>query len=257
MKQLKTKHKDLSKVDIGNDFRDFPQLYKTPNDIEKFIAEHKLNVPVLSNVLKLRKGIKLDLTPTEDKMLFGDFFDYIYDVFRVPVKQTYEGMKNWLVDYLEEKLVMGGIDGMKHDYYMEVINRYDSKLSMNNFFNKFCSKKGVDSTRRTLEEINYFLDVKVEHPDYYNRTREKIIESFWIKNDRNSNQPVKVGNEAYSRVHVYPDRVYIFGCDDSSYTLETKTEQEAKDFAHLLKCAAPVWNFTYAKYIHKDLKFTN
>jgi len=256
MKKSKTKHKDLSKVDIGNDFMDFPQLYKTPNDIEKFITEHKLNVPVLSNVLKLRKGTKLGLTPTEDKMLFCDFFYYIYNVFRVPVKQTYKDMKNWL-DYLEGRLVMGGIDGMKHDYYMEIVNRYNSKLFVNDLLNNFCSKKGVNSTRRTLEETNYYTDLKVEHPDYYNRTSETIIESFWIKNDRNSNQPVRVGKEAYSRVHVYPNRVYIFGCDDSSYTLETKTEQEAKDFAHLLKCAAPVWNFYYATSIHKDLKFTN
>jgi len=79
MKKPKTKHKDLSKVDISNDFRDFPQLYKTPNDIEKFIAEHKLNVPVLSNVLKLRKGTKLGLTPTEDKMLFEDLFERFED----------------------------------------------------------------------------------------------------------------------------------------------------------------------------------
>lgn len=256
MKKIKTKHKDLSKVDISNDFRDFPQLYKTPDDIEKFIAEHKVDVPVLSNVLKLRKRTELDLTPTEDKMLFGDFFDYIYDVFRVPVKKTYKDMKNWLVDYLEGRLVMGGIDGMKHDYYREVVNRYKSELSMAGFFNTFCSKKGI-SNQRALKEINCFTNVKTEHPDFYNRVRKEIVESFWIKNDRWSNQPVIVGKEAYSRVHVYPDRVYIFGCDDSSYTLETKTEQEANDFAHLLKCAAPVWNFSYAKYIHKDLKFTN
>ena len=254
MKQLKTKHKDLSKVDIGNDFRDFPQLYKTPNDIEKFIAEHKLNVPVLSNVLKLRKGTKLGLTPTEDKMLFEDLFDYIYDVFRVPVEETYKSMKDWLVNYIEGKLVMNGVNGLKQDYYTNSGKLEHYKMAMDT---AKCFKEEGLVYRNAPKEINYFTDVKVEHPDYYNRTRETIIESFWIKTDRNSNQPVIVGKEAYSRVHVYPDRVYIFGCDDSSYTLETKTEQEAKDFAHLLKCAAPVWNFTYAKYIHKDLKFTN
>ena len=250
---MNKKHKDLSKVDIGNDFADFPALYDTPDDIEKYIKQRKLNAPVLLNMLKLRKGTLLGLTPTEDEFLFDNLFRYIYDVFRVPVEETYKKMDDWLTDYIEGELVLGGLDLVKKNAYEGVSQRYDAHKR----FDEFCDEKELPS-KRFLKEINCFNKIKVDHADYYDWSKKpNLIESFWIKTDRNSIQPVDVGDEAYARVHVFPDRVYIGGCDDCSWTLYTETEQEAKDFSKYLKCAAPVWNFSYPTTIHRKLEFTN
>jgi hypothetical protein len=242
---------DLSKVDISNDFRDFPQLYSCPEDIEKFIIEHKIDAPVLSRILQLRKGTLLGLTPTEDKFIFEEFFDYVYDVFRVPVPETYKRMKEWLTDYLEGQLVMRGIEGIKERAYDSVKHSFDVKLR----FVEFCEEEKIPC-KRPLTEINYFKEIEKTNING-SKTDPDLIEYFYIKTDSHGIQPFRVDGEYYARVNVYPDRVYICGCDDFSWTLTTKNENEAKGFARYLKCAAPVWNFCYPKTIHKDLEFTN
>jgi hypothetical protein len=242
---------DLSKVDISNDFRDFPQLYSTPEDIQKYIGERKLDVPVLSHILKLRETGKLDATPTELEFYFAELFDYIYDVYRVPVPETYRRMDDWL-QHIELELVYGGFAHVRAHAYEFALNRYRTHKESEAIF------KDIGVERDPLPQINCVTKLEIEHhPQFYISTNPKLIESFWIHSSRHSGQPERVGDEAYMRVHVYPDRVYIMGCDDCSYTLRTKNADEAKAFAEYLKTAAPVWCFGNFKQIHKDLEFTN
>ena len=241
---------DYSKVDISNDFRDFPQLYSKVEDIENFILSRNCCFPVLNNLLKLRKEKKIDITPTEDKFYFDGLFHYIYDVFRVPTKKTYERVQDWL-GYIERNLVYGGFSHVEGTAYNSVRQSFKVKIDMNDFY----KEKNLGKFR-DIKEINCFHDIGV-NKEFYNSPSPKLIESFWIKCDKHVIQPIIVGDEAYARVHVYPERVYIFGCDDSSYSLLNTTEKEAKDFAFYLKCAAPVWNFKFIKVIHPKLEFTN
>lgn len=237
---------DLSKVDIGNDFRNFPQLYKTPEDIENFIRERNVDVPVLSNLLKLRRENELDMTPTEREFYFASMFGYIYDVYRVPVEKTYGNVIEWL-EYIEDCLVFSGFSYFIAEAYQYAYHKYERIEFVSKILNR-------DSTK---ERINYYSELVVKYLEFYISKRPELIESFWIKSSRSSGQPVAVGDEAYMRVHVYPDRVYIMGCDDSSFTFRSKTEQESRGFAEYLKCGAPVWNFHYFKTIHPNLEFTN
>lgn len=242
---------DYSKVDLGNDFRDYPQIFNTPEDIEKIIKERGWVYPVLQNLLNLMKVNRFDLTPTEAKFYLEELFDYIYDVYRVPTEKTYVGVAKWL-DHIENSLVFSGLSFVIDNAFQHVYDAYHTRLSTEKFF----KENNIARNVAKLESINYFTDIGINE-DYYNRTRENVIESFWIKTSRRAIQPVLVGDEAYARVHVYPDRVYIFGCDDSSYTLTTTTREEAIDFATYLKCASPVWCFSKPSLIHDRLEFTN
>ena len=247
----KKQHTDLSKVDISNEFRDFPRLYNSPADIERFITEHKVQVPVLSRILQLRKGTTLGLTPTEDSFIFEEFFSYIYDVFRVPVPETYKRMTEWLSDYLEGQLIMRGIEGIKERAYDNVRQSYEAHLRFMEIFKD--NPRIIEKRKR--KEINNFPTIGTDAA--IDKANDRVLETFFIKTDSHGIQPFRVKDEAYARVDVYKDRVYICGCDDFSWTLNTKTAQTARDFARYLKCAAPVWNFCYPKTIHKDLEFTN
>jgi hypothetical protein len=242
---------DYSKVDAGNCFRDFPKIYSTVEDIEEFILHKNCYYPVLMNLLKLRKENKLNLTPTEDAFYFENLFDYIYDVYRIPTEETYKKVAEWL-QHIEYSLVFSGLSYVKCNSYESVRSNWEAKVRLA----EFAKESGIKNTKFDLKEINCFIDIG-ENNDFYNRKDPKLIESFWIKCDKCVIQPIIKGDEAYARVHVYPERVYICGCDDSSYTLFTKTKKEAKEFALYLKCAAPVWNFRYTNIIHHKLEFTN
>jgi len=245
---------DLRKVNPANDFRDFPAIFQTPDDIKEFIEERQLDLPVLSNLLKLRKLKQLNFTQIEDQFYFAELFDYIYDVYRVPIEDTYVKTAEWLSG-IERSLVYGGVSHMVRHAYEFAMNRYQSKLDVEKFMADFYKEHKVE--RQNQEDlINYHTDIG-EANEFYHRPQANVLESFWIKTDSCSGQPLRKGDDYYMRVHVYPERVYIFGCDDTSYTLETKNQKEAQDFAKLLKTAAPTWDFNYAKLIHPQLEFTN
>ncbi len=239
---------DFSKVDVHSDFRLFPRMFSNTTDIENFIKNHNVDAPVMSRILKLKSENKLALTDTESKFFFDSFFDYVYDVFRIPVQYTYDKTKDWLSNYLEKKLIQSGLSSVKEIAFDRVVRNYETRLMLEKL-----RKKDI------LKEINCydFIGEEEENHAFYNTKQEKWVESFWIKTDLFSIQPIIKKNEAYARVHVYDDRVYIFGCDDCSYTLKTKTRKAAIAFARYLKCASPTWSFSHTKYIHKNLKFTN
>lgn len=237
---------------LGNEFMKFPAIFKTPDDIWDFIQERNLDLPVLKNLLKLRSENKIELTPTELDFVFKEIFDYVYDVYRVPVEKTYKATAEWL-KYIENTLVYDGLEKYIQTAYASAIQTYETGLHLDEIL------KDLAPRRELIKEINYYKDIGLDDKEksYYERNDTKVIESFWIKSSGNAGQPQCVGDEAYMRVNVYSDRVYIYGCDDCSYTLETKTEEEAVAFAKLLKCAAPVWNFGYNRTIHRNLEFTN
>jgi hypothetical protein len=232
---------------IHNKFRSFDPIFKSSNDIFDFIKERKLNVPVLTNLLELKFSNRLEMTPTEIEFYFDSMFDYVYDVFRVPHEYTYKETEKWL-DYINSKLFLDGINGIIKEEQESAVTKYKTRLEINKLLFTL-------DVYRYPKEINYHLNV-CDSP-YYIREDTNIIESYWIKSSMDAGQPEVINNEAYMRVHVYPDRVYIYGCDDCSYTLDSDNIEELKEFSKLLKCAAPVWNFNYIKSIHPKLEFTN
>ncbi len=249
MKQFPIEQIDLKKVDIHNHFRDFKPIFSNPQDIEDFIEWKDLKLPILKEFLRLRKSkTELGLTPTESEFYFNNLFDYIYDVYRIPVEETYTSTIGWL-KYLESKLVHHGLDGIIGDVYQRVFSDWESRK----FLTRVLKKLNKPDKR---EVINYHTDIG-EPSDYYISKKAELIESFWIKSSRYAGQPVCIEEEAYMRVHVYPEKVYIFGCDDSSYTYTAENEENSKEFANLLKCAAPVWNFAFANGFGKQFEFTN
>lgn len=239
---------DLSKVDISEDFRRFPPLFSSPDDIEQFIHKRNLSYPVIQNLLKLRKENKLSITPTESSFYFASLFDYIYDVYRVPVEATYKGTEGFL-DYIEGELVHNGFSSIAKKSYERLPDNWETLKRLNAFLRK----------RAKPKFINYYTDIGLSEKEnsYYLSADPELIEQFWIRSSLCGGQPQVIGDEAYMRVYVYPNRVYIFGCDDCSYTLTVKSKKAAKDFVNYLKSMAPVWNFSYSKLIHEDLEFTN
>ena len=153
------------------------------------------------------------------------------------------------MDYINLKLFLNGINGIIKEEQESAVSGYKTKIDINNLL---LTNLNVN---RNVKEINYHLNV-CDNP-YYIREDTNIIESYWIKSSMDAGQPEVINNEAYMRVHVYPDRVYIYGCDDCSYTLDSDNIEELREFSKLLKCAAPVWNFNYIKSIHPKLEFTN
>lgn len=246
-----------SALDDHIEFMKLPPLYKSPEDISKFIKEHGCSFPVLENLLKMRAENKLKeaLTPTEIKFFFDEVFDYIYDVYKRPNEETYKGVKDYL-SYIENNLTFGGVGGVKIQLIQQVLTSYRSMADMVARFNDFFGPKG--KRRKRIKKINYYKNIgNVRYPEFYESKDKDLIESFWIKSDLHTGQPAHVDGEAYMRVHVFPNRVYIFGCDDCSYTLQTKTKKEAKEFAKFLKCAMPFWDFGDLYSIHPKLEFTN
>lgn len=234
---------DYSKVDVHNDFMHFPAIFQTPDDIEKFIKERKIKVPALSNLLKLRKTKKLGFSKSEIDFYYYRMFRYIYDVYRIPVDYTWESTKNWL-NYIEANLVLYGFHHFIEGIYEDISN-------------EFTFAKMVYKFEKEKNLINYYKDIP-EKSKYYNSDRQDIIEQFWIKTSEDG-QPVHIKSESenYMRVWVFKDHVYIFGCDDCSYTFRGKNEEENKIFAFFLKTAVPIWNFAYYKNFHPKLEFTN
>lgn len=253
---------DFSKVDPHNDFHLFPKIYQCPEDIEKFILEENLKdeLPLIVDILKCRKTKKLGITTTEDKWYFDELFDYIYDVFRIPLPETKKQVKDWLDVYVTEHLRIYGFSYFKEQSFKNVRQSYKQKKDFQERMKAW--PELLKGNVLSLQEINYTNDIGVGEGNcnsYYLSSNPDIIEQFWIKSDLIAGQPrcIEETNEAYMRVWVYPDRVYIFGCDDMSWTLTTKNAEESKDFACFLKCAAPVWNFCYPELIHPNLEFTN
>lgn len=238
---------DYSKVDIHNDFGLFPAIFSSPIDIEQFICRREVNVPTLSALLTLRRKGKLEFTPTELKFYFDQMFNYIYDVYRIPIEQTYVDTEKWL-DYINLSLVHGGFD-----YFISNIYSCGlwSHFLMGQRLNAHLKKYGKDSQP---ELINYHTDIS-EKSSYYVSERS-TIEQFWIKTGQ-FGEPVGVDNEYYMRVWVFADHVYIFGCDDCSYMFKGESEEKNKEFALFLKVAVPVWNFKYFKSFHSKLEFSN
>lgn len=250
---------DFSKVDPSNDFDLFPKMFSSIDDIEKFVYENRYELPLIRDIIDHLKKDKLELTPTETKWYSDEMFDYIYDVYRVPIPQTKQEVFNWLTDYVSEYLRNYGFEYFKKESFRNCKMNYDTQVR----FDNFTKERGISVKDNSLlpKEINYYPDIPTDlshYNDYYICNKETVIEQFWIRS-ATYGIPfwVAAEKEAYMRVWVFPTYVYIFGHDDYSWTLETKTEQEAKEFSHYLKCGAPVWNFEYASTIHKDLEFTN
>jgi len=227
-------------IDFGNDFINYDPLFKGVDDIENFIMreeDRKARLPVLTNLLKLRKEKKLELTPTENEFYFDMLFNYICDVYRIPHPHTYELVLEWL-DHIESSLVYNGLSFAIRKSYELASIKIETTISLLDF----CEDKDAP-----FDYNNYYTDIG-EKNDYYNSKRKNVIESFWVKSSRSSGQPVEVGDESYMRVHVFDDYVYIFGCDDSSYIYKSKNQKELNNFLLYLKHGAPVWNFHYFDY---------
>lgn len=234
---------DLSKIDIHEDFGNYPAIFKTPEDIQEFIVERNLKAPVLLNLLKLRSERKLELTPTEIEFYFTELFHYIYDVYRIPIEDTYIAAQNWIEEYVEKELVMGGLNWAIDSVYCSAEVAFECSYTVGRILDR--------------KEQNIINCHNIPTDKYYTAQKDSIIDQFWIKTS-SAGQPEKFGDEYYMRVYHWPDRIYIFGCDDCSYTYEGN-EEELQKLAYKLKTAAPVWNFSpnLLEYIHARLYFSN
>jgi len=232
MSQKNKMNKEIPGVASSDiDYRLFPKLYKNVDDILQFISEHGVVAPVTVNLLNLNKLNKLGLTPTESKFYFEVLFDDIYDVCRIPIECTYIQAQKMIEEHIELVLVQGGLDAVKRDVF-DSIRQYD-----------------------TDKEVNYFTYIGCEEDKYYAKN-PICLEQFWIRTSLTGIQPIVMDDgEAYARVWVCTDYVHIFGCDDCLYTLTTNDAEISRDFARYLKCAVPVWNFSFPKKIHEELEF--
>lgn len=245
----KTLNIDDNFMTIRNDFMKYPAIFKTPQDIRDFIIERNIEAPITLRFIELCEQNKLDWTPTETAFYCEQFFDYIYDVFRVPVEQTFINAAKWIVEFNESIILQEeGVHGVIALAYRNVYYNFQPWPRMREF------TKG----RNEPKIINYITDIPTGDYYLYNRD-DQVKEQFWIRSSRRNGQPEIIGDEAYMRVWVFSDKVYIFGCDDCSYTVESKDAKELEDFVLQLKCAAPVWNFDhdFLKEIHPKLEFTN
>jgi hypothetical protein len=240
---------DPKSINIHNDFMDYPAIFKTPHDIEDFIIERDIEAPITLRFIQLCDENRLDWTPTETAFYCQRFFSYIYDVYRVPIEQTFINTAKWIVEFNENILQEKGVRGVISLAYQNIYDFFQPRLMVREF---------TKNKRDYPKIINYITDIHT--PDYYiSAHEEKVKEQFWIRSSRRNGQPEIIGDEAYMRVWVFRDKVYIFGCDDCSYTVESKDAKELEDFVLQLKCAAPVWNFDHdlLKEIHPKLEFTN
>jgi hypothetical protein len=251
---------ELAKVDISDDFREHPPLFESPDDIIDFINQFKIEtVPILKVLLQLWKSKKLvtehEYTETELNFILSETFDYIYDVYRVPVEKTYSGVIKWL-EYIESNLLSGGLSLLSKLAYSSIDSNWETTRSID----EFMEEHKIDTNRhRHRKLLNYYTDIGLppENLKYYTRDGADVVEQFWIKTTY-SGQPEVVGYEAYMRVIVYnTNKVYIFGCDDCSYTLESNDKDEIESFVKKLKYAAPIWDFMFKEFIHRKLEFTN
>lgn len=225
---------DIDKTEDLRKFYKLPKLFSSIEDITRFIDDHSdvNRYPVLLNLLKLRNSNALELTPTESEFYFYRLFEYIYDVYRVPNEETFNKVIEWL-DGIESRLVYSGMSGVIGWAYMSIKTNFNIAYE----------------TAKTLEieyegdYNNFYTDIPTRNSDYY--IRKGVKEQFWVKSSKYSGQPVLVGDEAYMRVIVYDDHVYIFGCDDSAYGWKG---DDVNKFVLYLKHAAPVWNFGYFEY---------
>ena len=138
--------------------------------------------PALKNLLKLRRENKLDLTPVEKEVYFDSFFDYAYNVFKVPNAKTWESINSYL-SYLEDTVVLEGFKGVKTHYFedrqalfLRDLN-FDQRISKNEKLSKVLSKR--------CQIINYteFLE---DDLDYYFKRFSCFIKT--VKNQKNNNQ---------------------------------------------------------------------
>lgn len=221
-------------VDELKQFYKLPKLFSSIEDITRFIDDHSdvTRYPVLLNLLKLRNSNDLELTPTESEFYFYKLFSYIYEVHRIPNEETFNNVIEWL-DGIESDLVHKGLSHVIEWAYMSVNTRFGSAYRAAKYIGK----------KYTGDYHNFYKNLPLRNPDYYNR--DNATEQFWVKSSKYSGQPVLVGDEAYMRVIVYDDHVYIFGCDDSAYGWKG---DDVNKFVLYLKHAAPVWNFGYFEY---------
>lgn len=230
---------DYSQVDVHNDFRLFPKIFNTPADILNFIQKENVDAPILSKIIQKADNKELEWSDVERDYYLGEFFDYIYDVFRIPVDYTIQETKKWIL-YLEATVLWEGISGIERRAYESVFYKIIS----------FECADRIGILDKTQPVINHHvLNIDGNQTDGIN--------SFFIKSDSKAGQPYEFEGESYMRVIVREDSVYISGCDDMSWTLPVKNKEEAENFAEYLKRAAPIWNFQYVKLIHHGLIFTN
>lgn len=222
------------KVEEIEKFYKLPKLFSSVEDITTFINNHSdtSRYPVLLNLLKLRSSNGLELTPTESEFYFYRLFEYIYDVYRIPNEETFNNVIDWLDD-IESRLVHSGMSGVIEWAYMSINSRFDSAYTTSEIL----------EIEYEGDYNNFYTNIPTRNSDYYVRKNAK--EQFWIKSSKYIGQPVEIGDEAYMRVIVYDDHVYIFGCDDAAYSW---VGPDINKFVLYLKHAAPVWNFGHFNY---------
>jgi hypothetical protein len=146
------------------------------------------------------------------------------------------------VEYIEDKLIYGGISSIiEFNTQLECmsIERYRS---------------GLFTSKEIINKYN-FDDV-----DKYAYHSDSLIEKFLIRTD-GFNQCFKYKDEYYSSVVIKqrdwekPYHIYIYGCDDSSYTKYVDTLEEAQKEVDILIRLSEVIN---RQHIHAlKYEFTN
>jgi hypothetical protein len=174
----------------------------------------------------LNKVKKVDVSPTQ--------MEIIVDFILNRPEKSY-------IDYVELVLIHEGIQGI----YSKVTQLENMHLDSVYFMDRF-------TNRPIINEYN-FSDI-----DKYAYHCDSLIDKFLIKTD-NFNQCFKYGDEHYSSVSVIKREeeysVYVYGCDDSSYTKYFNTLEQAKFDCEILKRLSRVINRSHIKALKYE--FTN
>lgn len=121
------------------------------------------------------------------------------------------------ISYLESTLTLGGLTSLLSDR----------------------AYRDFQSSFRNPDLLDIVNCYNFEDIAEYAYSVDSIIDKFLILTD-GFNQDFLYGQEMYSSVSVSKERVYIYGSDDSSYTLDCPSEEKAIEQANLLKCISPV-----------------
>lgn len=153
--------------------------------------------------------------------------------------------KSW-ISYIEQIILIDGLNGL-----IDLRIRTRDSIAIDSFNrNKTCPS--------WHEQINYhnFSDI-----DKYAYSAKSEIDPFLIKTN-GFNQCFKYNNEWYSSVAVYKPnryesrhRVYIYGCDDSSYSYYCNNFDEAKQVARFISTISEVIYLKHLKAL--NFEFTN
>lgn len=149
------------------------------------------------------------------------------------------------VSYIQDSFLINGCCGiLEKEVHIDLIKVPALEVSRNTYFKKI------------YPVINCYYH-KIDNACYIN----SLVKKFLIKTS-GFNQDFKYDNHYYSSVALikqknkeFSYKIYIYGCDDSSYTKYCKTLKEAKEQIYIIKSLAKVIRRSHLEKL--GYEFTN